>query len=212
MEQIILWECQGETIRACELAVHQALKELGLTAVVTVNSEPPSIGRNQLWGRLPVLEIRGLYWSLRPGCAFRAEDLKPLFTRIFFGRIEESPGRNADESGLECEAKKGQVTVEDIIITDADFKTKLEKATGILFFYKKLCPNCKAMEKVIQKFLSANAHVAYLRIDSEECPEAMKAFGTERVPTICLLRDGEVVAKKVGLMNLREMIDFCQSA
>ena len=212
MEQIILWESKGETIRACELAVHEALKELGLKAVVTVNSEPPLIGRNQLWGRLPVLEIRGLYWSLRPGCAFRAEDLKPLFTRIFVYRLEGSPGQNSNEAGLkECKAKEGQVTVEGIIITDADFKTKLEKATGILFFYKKLCPNCKAMEKVIQKFLSANAHVTYLRIDSEECPEAMKAFDTERVPTICLLQHGQIAAKKVGLMNLREMIDFYQS-
>jgi thioredoxin 1 len=51
-----------------------------------------------------------------------------------------------------------------------------------------------------------------MRIDSEECPEAMKAFGTERVPTIYLLRDGQIVAKKVGLMNLREMTDFYQSA
>jgi len=212
MEQIILWECKCETIRDCERAVHEALKELGLKAVVTVNSEPPLIGRNQLWGRLPVLEIRGLYWSLRPGCAFRSEDLKPLFTKIFLDRMKGSLGRRADEAGLEWGAKKGQVAVEDIIITDADFKTKLEKATGILFFYKKLCPNCKAMEKVIQKFLSANADIPYLRIDSEECPEAMKAFGTERVPTIYLLRDGQVVAKKVGLMNLREMIDFCQSA
>lgn len=212
MEEIILWECQGEAIRACERAVHQALKELGLKGVVRVNSEPPLIGRNQLWGRLPVLEIRGLYWSLRPGCAFRVEDLKPLFTWIFVDRMEGSPGRNADQAGRECKAKKGQGTVEGIIITDADFKAKLEKATGILMFYKKLCPNCKAMEKVIQKFLSANADMLYLRIDSEECPEAMKAFDAERVPTICLLRDGQIAAKKVGLMNLREMIDFCQSA
>jgi thioredoxin 1 len=213
MEQIILWESKAETIRASVLAVHEALKKLGLTAVVTVNSEPPLISRNQLWGRLPVLEIRGLHWSLRPGCAFRTEDLKPLFSKIFFDRMEENSGQNLNEAGRkECQAKEGQVTMEGIIITDADFITKLEKATGILLFYKKLCPNCKALEKVIQKFLSANANVAYMRIDSEECPEAMRAFSTERVPTTCLLRDGQVVAKKVGLMNPREMIDFYQSS
>lgn len=213
MEQIILWESNGETIRACELAVYEALKELGIKATVTVNSEPPLIARNQLWERLPVLEIQGLHWSLRPGCAFTAGDLKLLFSKIFADRMKGGPGQNFNETGLkECKAKEGQVTVEGMIITDADFKTKLEKATGILLFYKKLCPNCKALEKVIQKFLSANAHVAYMRIDSEECPEAMKAFDTERVPTICLLRDGQIAAKRVGLMNLREMIDFYQSA
>ncbi len=213
MEQIILWESKGETIRACVLAVHEALKELGLKAVVTVNSEPPLIGRNQLWGRLPVLEIQGLHWSLRPGCAFRAEDLKPLFSKIFADRMEGCPGQNFNEAGLkECYAKEGQETMEGIVLTDADFKAKVEHRTGVVLFYKKLWPNCKALEKVIQKFLSANAHVAYMRIDSEECPEAMKAFDTERVPTICVLRDGQIVAKKVGLMNLREMTDFYQSA
>jgi len=102
------------------------------------------------------------------------------------------------------------VIVEGILVTDADFRSKLEHATGILFFFKKKCPNCKALEKVIEKFLLANRYVAYMRIDSEECPEAMKAFGTERVPTIFILRDGQITAKKVGLMNLREMTDFCQ--
>jgi thioredoxin 1 len=210
MEEIILWESEGERIRTCLLAVHEALNELGLKAIVTVNSEPPLIGRMQLWGRLPVLEIKGLYWSLRPGCAFRAKDLKFLFSKIFSGRMEGYPGQILNEE--EGKRKKGQVTVEGVMeITDADFKSKLEKATGIILFYKKLCPNCKAMEKVIEKFLSINTQLQYIRIDSEKCSEAMKAFETERVPTICVLRDGQIVAKKVGLMNLREMTEFYQS-
>jgi len=213
LEQIILWESNGETIRACELAICEALKELCLKAVVTVNSEPPLIGRNQLWGRLPVLEIHGLYWSLRPGFAFRTEELKHLFSKIFATRMEGISGQNFNDTGQnECTTRGGQVTMGGIIITDVDFKNKLEKATGLLLFYKKLCPNCKALEKVIEKFLTINAHVQYMRIDSEECPEAMKAFGTDRVPTICVLREGQIVAKKVGLMNLREMTDFFQSA
>ncbi|MCL4467115.1 MAG: thioredoxin family protein [Chloroflexi bacterium] len=101
---------------------------------------------------------------------------------------------------------------EGIPITDADFKEKLEHAAGVLMFYKKLCPNCKALEKMLDKFFVANPDVPYLRIDSEECPAAMAAFNTERVPTICVLQDGKVVARKVGLMNLREMTEFYQSA
>jgi len=101
---------------------------------------------------------------------------------------------------------------EGIVLTDSDFQTRLAQANGVLLFYKKLCPNCKALEKMLDKFFTANPEVAYLRIDSEECPEAMKAFGTERVPTLFVLREGKVVAREVGLMNLREMTDFYQSA
>lgn len=101
--------------------------------------------------------------------------------------------------------------MEAIEITDKDFKTKLSGATGILLFYKELCPNCRALERMIVKFLAANSHIQYMRINSEQCPKAMETFETTRVPTTILLRDGEVVVKKVGLMNLREMTDLYES-
>ncbi len=91
MEEILIWESNVERIRACETAVYQALKELGLKARVIVNSEPPLISRNQLWERLPVLEIQGLRWSLRPGHAFTAEQLTRLFGKIFADQVGEGP-------------------------------------------------------------------------------------------------------------------------
>lgn len=101
---------------------------------------------------------------------------------------------------------------ESLIITDANFKENLERLTGLVLFFKKLCPNCKALEKMLEKFFAANPGIRYLRIDSEECPEAMKALGVERVPTIVILKNGEVAARKVGLMNPREMTAFYYSA
>ena len=83
MEEIIIWEVNVETARACESAAYQALKELGLKGTVIINSEPPLISRNKLWERLPVLEIRGQHWSLKPGRAFSKEQLTGLFRRIF---------------------------------------------------------------------------------------------------------------------------------
>ena len=111
MEQIILWESDGETIRACELAVYKALKELGLKATVTVNSEPPLIGRNQLWGRLPVLEIQGQWWSFHPGRAFTAEQVTRLFMGIFLDRISPCsvPDEDAGQKDVPMQtAEKGE--------------------------------------------------------------------------------------------------------
>ncbi|MCX5839838.1 MAG: thioredoxin family protein [Deltaproteobacteria bacterium] len=100
------------------------------------------------------------------------------------------------------------MTTEGIVLTDTDYKEKLENANGVLFFYKKLCPNCKALEKMLEKFFAANPEVNDLRIDSEESPAAMKSIGVERIPTLFILKDGQILSKKVGLMNLREMTDF----
>ena len=99
-----------------------------------------------------------------------------------------------------------------IIVTDKDYQAVLQHASGILLFYKKLCPNCKALEKMLEKFFATSPEVNYIRIDSEESPAAMNSLGVERVPTLCILKDGQILSKKVGLMNLREMTDFYQSA
>lgn len=81
--EITLWECNSNIIRACEIALYEALKKIGLKAVITVNSEPPLIARNQLWDRLPVLEIQGLYFSLHPGRPFSVDELVRLFKVLF---------------------------------------------------------------------------------------------------------------------------------
>lgn len=94
MEEIILWECNIERIRACETAVYQALRKIGYKARLIINSEVPLLSRHQLWERLPVLEIRCQRWSLNPGQAFTAEQLTRLFTKIFIDEIStcSTPG------------------------------------------------------------------------------------------------------------------------
>jgi len=104
------------------------------------------------------------------------------------------------------------MTDRSIVLTDKDYQAKLDHANGILLFYKKLCPNCKAIEKMLEKFFDANPEVNFLRMDSEESPAAMKNLVIERVPTLCILKDGRILSKKVGLMNLREMTDFYRLA
>lgn len=91
MEEIILWEVGVETIRACERAAFEALRELGIKGTVIVQSEPPLISRNQLWDRLPVLEIAGHYWSLNPGRPFSKEQLVRLFQRLFCSEGQTGP-------------------------------------------------------------------------------------------------------------------------
>ena len=82
MEEIILWESDVNIINPSVDAIHRALKGLGIKATVIINSEPPLISRNQLWDRLPVIELRGLRWSLHPGMAFTETELTQLLRKI----------------------------------------------------------------------------------------------------------------------------------
>jgi thioredoxin 1 len=104
------------------------------------------------------------------------------------------------------------MSAEVIELTDANFKEQLAEVTGILFYYKKICPNCKALKKVVEKFMAANAGVAVMQIDSEENPGAMESMEVEKVPTLLVIKNGEVAARKVGLMNVREMTALYKTA
>lgn len=82
MLQIIVWDNDSRRIAEIEKNLQAALKELRLKALILCNSEPPSIARENLLHRLPVLEIAGRHWSLRPGRPFSKEDCVSLLSKF----------------------------------------------------------------------------------------------------------------------------------
>lgn len=83
---------------------------------------------------------------------------------------------------------------------------------GVLLCSKKLCPHCKNMEKVMEKFSAQRTGVALFKLDSEEEADTMAALGAERVPTIIIIKGGKQVASKTGLMNPKELIAMFDKA
>lgn len=98
-------------------------------------------------------------------------------------------------------------------LNDADYQeTFASTRAGVCIFFKKLCPHCRNMEKVLEKFSSRMPDVRLLSIDSEENPQAMSACGAERAPTIVVLKGGKIAATRAGLMNPKELIAFYEQA
>lgn len=97
-----------------------------------------------------------------------------------------------------------QITAEHI--TGDNYREKIASVEqGLLLCHKKLCPHCKNMEKVIEKFMGQRPGLTLILLDSEEEPETLAALGAERVPTIMILKGGKVAGQKSGLMNPKEL-------
>lgn len=100
-----------------------------------------------------------------------------------------------------------------IDIPDADFVATVEALDhGVILFEKKLCPHCKNMLKALEKIERILPGVPIYTVNSERCQVAMEAAGVERVPTVCVIKDGKIAAQKTGLMNPREILEFYQCA
>jgi thioredoxin 1 len=98
-------------------------------------------------------------------------------------------------------------------ITDSDFSATVKGAdSSVVIFVKKLCPHCKNMLKMFEKFQKIVPGVTIYTADIEDCTESMAALAVERAPTVCVIKSGKVAAQKTGLMNPREMAAFYESA
>ncbi len=90
-------------------------------------------------------------------------------------------------------------------INDIDYAERISRTTGLLLSHKPACPHCKNMKVVVDKFQKKEGPVDYLTLDTEANAEAMAALGIERVPTLFIIKKGEIKIKKPGLMNPREL-------
>ncbi len=82
MLRITIWD--NDAARAAEIDrnLHTALSDLGVDALVLLNSEPPLLARENLLQRVPVLEIAGKYWSKTPGKSFSIQDCVALLAKL----------------------------------------------------------------------------------------------------------------------------------
>lgn len=98
-------------------------------------------------------------------------------------------------------------------LTDENYEAAFASTdAGICIFFKKLCPHCLNMEKVLNKVSQRVPGLTLLSMDIEENPTASAACGAERAPTLVVLKGGKIVSVKAGLMNPKESTEFFQKA
>ena len=103
------------------------------------------------------------------------------------------------------------MSVENLTRLDSSsFDDFIRNHEGIVLFHKKLCPHCKVMEAVLGK-VAAQIAMSLAAVDSEEEPALMEKVGAERVPTLALIRGGELRVVFTGIKNPREVIAWYQA-
>ena len=85
---ITIWDSSPRRIAVIDRNLHRAAEREGLRLRIGVMSEPPLLGRHNLEGRVPALEIAGRFWRLRPFDIFTEAECRTLL-RALTGRGRE---------------------------------------------------------------------------------------------------------------------------
>lgn len=86
--EIQILDNDARRIAEIDRNINLALRELKINALVTSNSEPPSLAREGLIGKVPVLQIAGKYWSISEKRAFTKQECITLLTRLLQAGIK----------------------------------------------------------------------------------------------------------------------------
>jgi thioredoxin 1 len=102
--------------------------------------------------------------------------------------------------------------------TDSNFQeTALEKqGVSVVDFWAEWCGPCRMITPIIEELSEEyNGKATIGKVNVDDNPEVSMKYGIRSIPTILILRNGEVVEKQVGVTSkaaLKSKIDAALAA
>lgn len=75
-------------------------------------------------------------------------------------------------------------------------------------FFATWCGPCKMLGPVLEELDESRDGIKIIKIDVDECSALAKKYGIMSVPTLMLFKNGKMVSKTTGYMDINELNDF----
>ncbi len=82
--------------------------------------------------------------------------------------------------------------------------------TVLLDFYADWCGPCRMVSPIVDKIAEENAQYFVGKINVDEEPELAENFGVSGIPTLVVMKDGQIVDKAVGVRQERQILDMLE--
>ena len=95
-------------------------------------------------------------------------------------------------------------------LTDANYKENVldKKGVALVDFWAEWCGPCRMIGPVIEELATEYEGKALIaKVDVDENAELSQQYQVRSIPTILILKDGEVVDKHVGVASKKQLMD-----
>ena len=82
----------------------------------------------------------------------------------------------------------------------------------VVDFWAEWCGPCKMMAPEFEKASTSRPDVRFVKVDTEDGPEASTQYGIRSIPTIALFRSGREIARVAGAMSAGRLLGWIDEA
>ena len=96
-----------------------------------------------------------------------------------------------------------RITMSVLHITKENFENEVLKSDRpvLLDFWASWCGPCRMVSPIIDEIAVETTDKKVCKINVDEQPELAQAFGVMSIPTLVVMKDGEVVGQSVGVKS-----------
>lgn len=92
-----------------------------------------------------------------------------------------------------------------------NFKEEIKDGITLVDFYASWCGPCKMMHPIIEKIESKYKDIKVIKVDVDQHEDLAREYGVMSIPTLCLMKDGEIKEKNIGFTPEEELERWIQS-
>jgi len=96
-------------------------------------------------------------------------------------------------------------------VNKSNFDTvKSDEKTVLLDFYADWCGPCRMVSPIVDEISEERGDILVGKINVDDCPELAMQFGIISIPTLIVMRGGEVINKIVGARPKAEILSLLE--
>jgi len=96
-----------------------------------------------------------------------------------------------------------------LTFTDSNYEEEVLKSdkTVLIDFYADWCGPCKMQSPIIDEISEENEELKVGKVNIDECPELATKYNIMSIPTLLVVKGGEVSTQFVGLTPKEEILN-----